>query len=269
MITKHWRQAIGRVLLNEPWTPIILWDLNTMTASHRLGGHTQNVMSVAFSPVENILVSGSEDSTVRLWNPVSGNQQAVCEIPMVWAVKFPPKGNIVAAGLTDIYVYLIDAKKRTVVATLPYQLDSVKSLAYSPNGKWLAVSGSNNGVVRVWNNETGTFKDLNIHDSTVESVAFSPDSTILATASLDKLVKLIDIESGQIIKILAGHEEFVNSVAFSPNGKILASASDDGTVRLWYIETGRQIKQLGNSIKTVPPRRVTLVVSCQMCGLFT
>jgi WD40 repeat protein len=72
---------------------------------------------------------------------------------------------------------------------------SVESIAFSPNGKFLA-SGSSDKTVKLWSVESQKqVTRLQGHSSLVKSVAFSPDGKLLASGSADKTVKLWNVES--------------------------------------------------------------------------
>ncbi len=117
--------------------------------------------------------------------------------------------------------------------------DSVLSVAFSPNGKTLAL-GSRDNTVIFWDLSTRKTvgKPLTGHKGGVLSVVFSPDGKTLASGSWDKTVILWDVATLQPMgEPLRGHEESVLSVVFSPDGKILASGSKDNTVILWDVTT--------------------------------
>ncbi len=114
----------------------------------------------------------------------------------------------------------------------------VNAVAIHPNGT-LAVSGSTDGSLRVWDLQSGELLNtINLRGGAVLSVAFSPTGRLIAAGMEDNSVRLWDIDN-RIEQIrLSGHQAPVASVAFSPDGRTLASGSVDRTIRLWDTDTG-------------------------------
>lgn len=121
----------------------------------------------------------------------------------------------------------------------------VTSLAFSPDGKWLA-SGSEDSVVRLWSleEERREVKQFTGHRGVISSIAFSPDSRSLASAALeDNVIRVWNVAQNQEVKLLQGHEGPVSSVAFSPDGQYLASGSQDTRVVVWTVNQGQPWKR--------------------------
>ncbi|MDE0300468.1 MAG: WD40 repeat domain-containing protein [Candidatus Poribacteria bacterium] len=160
------------------------------------------------------------------------------------AVAFSPDNTKVA--VSDIgEVKLWDIRTQSSVLTLHGNTGLVFAVAFSPDGKKLAVAGS---ALKLWDVETGkALRTLADRDLRVTSVAFSPDGKSLATVAEDKTVKLWDVESGKNIDTFMGHRDGVLSIAFSPDGTTLASRSNDHTIKLWSVATGKHIYTLGRT----------------------
>jgi WD40 repeat protein len=137
------------------------------------------------------------------------------------------------------------------VATLRGHGDSVWSISFSPDGKFLA-SGSSDTTVKVW--EVGSWREvatLRRHQGWVLSVSFSPDGKFLASGSY-QTVKVWGVGSWREVATLR-HGGDVSSVSFSPDGKFLASGSWDGTVKVWGVGSWREVAILrhGDSVSSV------------------
>jgi len=108
------------------------------------------------------------------------------------------------------------------------------SLAFSPDGNWIALGHLSSPIIEVWSVPRGVVAwELAGHTGAIRALAFSPDSRWLASAGVDQAIRLWSINDGKPAAILTGHSDEIASLAFFPDGRQLASASRDGTVRLW------------------------------------
>jgi len=207
---------------------------------HCLPGHNDSVTSLALSPDGKTLASGSNDSTVKLWDVRSGQLQLTLKghQGFIKTVRFSPDGITLASGSADAAIKLWDPATGDLKTTLTGHEGYIETLAFSLDGKTLA-SGSWDNTVKLWDLETGgLLHTLAGHESWVRTIALSADGKTLASGSDDKTVRLWDTATGALLHTLRGHKSDVEVVAFSPDGQTLASASWDQTVKLWDPDTG-------------------------------
>jgi len=114
----------------------------------------------------------------------------------------------------------------------------VRCVDTCPEGM-LAVTGSFDNTLRVWDLQTGTcLRVLKGHSDPVNSVSISSDGTRAVSGSEDSTVRVWDLETGSCICALEGHTSGVNSVSLNPGGRFVVSGSDDESVRIWDLELG-------------------------------
>ena len=187
---------------------IWLYDVDTGIAVALLGG--SNVTSIAYSP-DGETIAGCGNFRVHRWG----------ETIMSDAVR------------------LWDIEKGTIIETLPYTTAGYLDVAYSPDGKTIAVSARYDPV-RVWNIEEGLFQTtLPGEAENVSKILYSPDGSTIATLNrIKNSISLWDAEKGFHIKTLADENMIAFSdIAYSPDGSTIASTSWRD-MYIWDVHTG-------------------------------
>ncbi len=133
-----------------------LWDVETL--KERVCLRIDQPAYQAFSPDGKTLVAGGvEREVMKLWNVKSGKELRVSEA-CVYGVAFAPDGKSFATGSEDGSVRLWDPGTGKVLATLRGSSLSVRALAFSPDGKTLAVANGGDkagGRITLWDPATG------------------------------------------------------------------------------------------------------------------
>ncbi|CCA76249.1 related to WD40-repeat protein (notchless protein) [Serendipita indica DSM 11827] len=221
----------------QMWSPLLF----------TLRGHRAIVETVAFSSDGLVIISGSRDGTLRLWNSETGRQIGLPfegHTDQVNSVAFSPDSRHIVSCSNDKTVRLWDVETGDqVLPPLEGHTSWVNSVAFSPDACHVA-SGSHDCTVRLWNAEEGRQigEPFAGHTGAVRSVAFSPNGLQILSGSEDCTMRLWDVDTGvQIGPVFRGHKAWIRSVAFSPDGSYIASGSHAGTVRLWDPKTSSQI----------------------------
>ncbi|KAK6487937.1 apoptotic protease-activating factor 1-like isoform X1 [Huso huso] len=256
-----------------------LWDLESNKKVADCSGHLSWVHCVRFSPDGSVLLSSSDDQTVRLWETKKVHPSSAVSLKRDSDVLFHHNEISVVApdnrkrlqlrnGKTGEVIYQSEEQESRIrccclskdpqAAVLAREDGTVKAGVMSPKqvlrniGWWtlqlltlqqslLTALGLENGTVKVLEIPSGnTLCTLTGHTKTVLHCQFTPDGQTLITCSEDTTVRVWDWKSLEC-KVLKGHSERVKRFRLLDSSRLL-SWSFDGTVKVWDIVTGEMIQ---------------------------
>ncbi|GAB4285010.1 MAG: hypothetical protein Fur0025_16210 [Oscillatoriaceae cyanobacterium] len=234
-------------LLHEPSKPS---GWATPQLHHTLSGHLQPVAALCISPDGQILASGSDDNTIKLWEISTGEEIAtlassdVLSFQTITGIVFSPSGEMLVSSSDDGSIKLWNVATGTLTGTIASHPEPLHCLAISPDGQILA-AGSDDSTIQLYRLPDGEkIATLTGHTEPVHGLGMSPDGQILASGSADNTIKLYRLADRQEIATLWGHYAPVRTVAFSRDGQQLASGSADSRIKIWDIRSQREVNTL-------------------------
>jgi len=215
----------GRYIVTAGGDKASLWNLATGTREMDFGPH-QPVASAHFSPDGRSVITGSWDTTARIWNAATGLMEQKLQ------------------GGHEAFV---------------------NSAVFHPTDPTLALTASDDGTAKLWklegeqpNRKWKVFKEFIGHTGDVNGAVFSPDGEYVLTASNDKTARIWNAKDGKELPFSPlrendeevrrpdveaefTHQQAVLCAVYSADGKWIVTGSEDTTARLWRADTGRPV----------------------------
>ncbi len=226
-------------------------DAVTLQVIDRLISHHCVVNSLQWSADGTQLLVSSMDGLAEIWDVAN-------RIPLVTSPPYTQPGRILdvwspdearVANLSDgtSNVFIWNAKTGDTIAEFDIASNGALSLAWSPDGRRIALGGSQLNVLDATTGQT--LLTLSGHSVSVASVAWSPDGSKIAGggAGDDSTLRIWNSETGTPYQILQGHTSTITQIVWSMDSSTVASASYDGSVRVWDVNTGDQLELFTNA----------------------
>ncbi len=220
----------------------------------------QVVQLVAFSPDGSTVLAVNKGGHLAFWDSKSGSAfrsySLVERLTRYSHAALSPDGKFIALANDDNWG-LMDFTTGQISPLLDHSPGWIKSLAFSPDGKWLAI-GDSEGKVELWALPQLLRQRVISTKANMDFwVTFSPDSASLLTAGYLADVALWDVTSGEmkwhfLDESLANYTA-IRCATFSPGGAQVMTGDSRGTIRRWDITTGQELQKIetGSEIMTL------------------
>jgi tricorn protease-like protein len=224
----------------------------------RLLSRADEAWSLAFSPNGKLLAIGYHDGLIQIFDIEQRSNLAVLTKfrGNVVKMRFSDDGHKLAAAMWEWKACVWDFDKEDIIEI--QRAEGGNALAFSPDGKELAVAHGQFPRIDIYNTDNAELKySLRGHKRSIvpnsfgdyiNALCYSPDGKYLVSGADDATIIEWDIASKMSKMILEGHAYIVLNIVFSPSGKNFASGGGESysynkmtTVRIWDVRDGEQL----------------------------
>jgi len=177
---------------------VVLMDIRQSKTLCKMAGHMKKVNQVIMHPTKNVILSASDDKTIRVWTCADVETQ---QYKSAYTLR-SHSAEVQGISLHPLGDYFVSCSKDRSWAF--HEMDSGRTLK--------------------------TVKNL---PAEYQCLCLHPDGMILGGGGSDGQVHIWDMRGQELKASLAGHTAPITCVSFSENGYYLATSSEDSTVRLW------------------------------------
>ncbi len=220
------------------------------------GGHWDSVTALDLSLDNQLLISGSKDMTIKLWDFPSGKLQHTFSDhyePIVSVGISANKETLVTSSVSGkILVWNLKSQElmRSLLANSSWGLEgTIRTAATDRKGQLIASSGWG-GILLLQDLQTGRVVRISSNSlGSEQALGVFPNGKTVISSSSDGKFQLWDSATGQLTKtfasVISGTPfEPISVIALSFDGRVMASGGWDGSILLWDLLNGTLLKRV-------------------------
>ena len=234
-------RRVSSVTLNNDGT-VAAWSGNSndvwVLGRSRLKGHIGTINSVKLNAVGSLVLSGSNDNNIKLWNVNTGTLLRTFSehVTNTKQVTFSNDEKSVLSAEGNYIVYWRNAVDGFIAPLRMYgHTATVSSVVMSRNMKWI-VSGSSDSTIKLWNAETAQLvHSMNANAGHIKDVKINPVSNQFASCAEDSTIRIWDLNTLELLKTLKKNMGKINSLSYHYSGNYIACGGSNSKIYIWDI----------------------------------
>jgi WD40 repeat protein len=234
----------GNIMSTSEDSSIRQWKRNGEPVGKPWYGGGGGICPMAVSPDETMVVCGSVDGRLWLWDIKEGS--AIGDPwerhdDIVRCLDWSPNALEIASGSEDGTIRRWNPNTgRQIAPPIETSHGWVVAFKYSPQGDKF-ISGGQGGVVCVWSMDGRLLIEIKGHEKGLSSLRWSKNGAHIFSGSFDHTIRKWRAIDGKELVVFRGHTNAVRSLCLTPNEFYIISASNDFSVRIWDLKTNQQV----------------------------
>ncbi|KAK2704617.1 hypothetical protein QYM36_016869 [Artemia franciscana] len=217
---------------------ITVFNYNTLERQHVVDAHMDYIRCLAVHPTLPIVLSGSDDMTIKMWN---WDKNWACQKVFdghshyVMQIVFNPKdNNTFASASLDKTIKIWQLASSIPNFTLEGHVNGINCLDYTHAGeKPYLISGADDRLVKIWDYQNRScVQSLDGHTKNISAVAFHPELPIIITGSEDGTVKIWNANTYSLENTLNYGLERAWTICCLKGSNMVGIGFDDGCVMI-------------------------------------
>lgn len=235
----------GKYIIFAVDTKIYVWQQSDNSLLP-IEAHDSKVKNLILLPCNNLLLSVSDDDTLKIWNLDDKTCEATREgIFVKDAIITPDEESVVLITDDDDNPLQIWYWKLDKLDFFECDQKSISALAITSDEKRLITASSSpvsGDKIYIWDWQTRQpLIKLADHASTITQLLITPNNQYLVSVSEDKTIKVWNLLDDQALDMLNRHVSKVKNIVVTPNGEYAVSVSED-SLKLWKTDEGKHLK---------------------------
>lgn len=201
------------------------------------------VLSVAWSPIADVFVTGDAAGELKVWNGADGSllKTVSAHKHYIWDVSFSFDGRYLASASGDRSAKIWSTQNWSLICDVDAHQGELGSARFSPDGNRLLTAGEDS-FVRIWDCANGSIlHELEGHNQGVWRAIYSRDGKLIASSGFEGAIIVWDAKTHKPLHHIDAHRNQVAGLVFSSDGSRLISASDDGTIKVHDMKSGVEL----------------------------